>query len=119
MAKPGSPGFRGMGFLWQGATTILFVVNLIRPWPAADPALAYLGPGTDIVLALAGSSGESGRTRIVLPVPLQSLDADEVIEHRAQLRVVTHPRGLPLFGLRCLTGILMSLAYGRSRVASM
>ena len=95
-----------VAFLWVLPVSVFAYFSIVKPWPLAEQALAHLGPGPKLVVgmsyqvSLSGASNSRHRTQAYLAFPdsLRTMNAYEVIQDGAEVRVDTIPFGLFIFG---------------------
>ena len=95
-----------VAFFWVLTVTIFVYFSFVKPWPIAKEALAHLGSGPKLVVgmsyqaSLSSSSNYTHRTQAYLALPdsLHTLNAYEVVQDGAVVRVDTIPFGLFIFG---------------------
>ena len=104
-----SRGSTFIAFLWLVPLVLFAYFSFFRPWPVADQALAHLGAGPKLVVAISAGGGYQSRAYLVLRPSLSTLDVHEVIEDDRGIRVRVTPFGLFIVGPLYLTWIGASL----------
>lgn len=111
-----SPPIRSRGstfiaFFWICPIVLFAYFSFAKPWPVADRALAHLGAGPKLVVAVSFQGEYQSRAYLVPRPSLSTLDVYEVIQDNKGIRVRVLPFGLFIFGGLYLTWIGASLWY--------
>lgn len=112
MAAPiRSRGSTFIAFFWVFPLALFSYFSFVKPWPVADQALAHLGTGPKLVVAMSVQGAYQSRAYVVLRPALSTLDVYEVIQDNRGVRVKALPFGLFLFSAVYFTWIGASLWY--------
>ena len=106
-----SRGSTFIAFFWVFPLAVFAYFSFVRPWPVADQALAHLGAGPKLVVAMSAGGVYQSRAYVVLRPALSALDAYEVIEDARGIRVKVVPFGLLIVGSLYFIWIGASLWY--------
>jgi hypothetical protein len=120
MAPPiRSRGATFIAFFWIFPLAVFSYFSFVRPWPVADQALAHLGAGPKLVVAMSAGGVYQSRSYVVLRPATGTLNVYEVTEDHRGVRVKAIPFGLFIVGSLYLAWIGASLWYWwRSRAVA-
>ncbi len=98
-----------IAFFWVFPLAVFAYFSFVKPWPAADQALAHLGTGPKLVVAMSVQGAYQFRAYVVLRPSLSTLDVYEVIQDDRGVRVKAIPFGLLIVASLYCTWIGASL----------